>query len=201
MHNIIKSEKDFDEIIIENKDYIYPALFYAAGLILGSFCFELINNTALSKLIELVLKVSESSFASVFLNRFFLYFSVYVICVLLGMCLIGFPFINLVPFLIGCELAIKIAYFYVSFNMKGAGFSLLMIIPEGAAVAAVLIYAIQTSASLSKNIFEIAAKGNDGYKIEIKYYLKKYIIYGLVVAAISLVNALASFLIGSIIKI
>ena len=187
-------------IIIENKDYIYPSLFYIAGLLLGSFCFKIINNTAFAKLIETVYKNSTTGFSAVLLNRFYLYFSIYAICVLLGLCLIGYPLINIVPALMGAEIALKTAYYYVNFGVKGVGFAMLMIIPEGAAVSTVLIYAIKTSASLSRKIYEITAKGTSG-QIEIKLYLKKYLLYGLIIALTALFNALASFLLGAIIKL
>ena len=192
---------DLPELIIENKEFIYSALFYISGLILGAFIYKVINNTALSKLIELIFKSTAQTFVSVFLNRFFLYFSIYVLCVLLGMCLIGFPLLNAVPLLIGTELAIKISYFYVNYKLKGIGFSLLMIIPEGAAFTTVLIYAIKTSTKLSRKIYEITANKTPSYSIEIKEYYKKYIVYGLIITLISFINALASFLIGAIIKI
>ena len=193
-------KKSISSLIIENKEYIYPALFYIAGLLLGSMLFKTINNTALSKLIELVINSSEMAFGAVFLNRISLYFSIYSLCVLLGMCLIGFPIINLIPLLTGCELALKIAYYYVIFKAKGVGFSLLMLVPEGAAIATVLIYSIKTSRNLSKNIYEIAAKGTTN-QIQIKSYLKKYLIYALIVALIALFNALTAYLLSSIIKI
>jgi len=199
MDEIIE-KKSIGEILIENKEYIYPALFYVAGLFLGSFCIDIINNTAFSKLIELIFKSSSSAFFAVFLNRFSLYFSVYALCVMLGMCLIGFPLINIVPLLIGCEISLKTAYYYTNFGVKGVGFSLLMIIPEGAAIATVLIYSIKNSINLSRELYEIAAKGNSE-KIDIKQYMKKYLVYGLIVTLISLLNALASFLLGAIIKI
>ena len=191
---------EIGKLLIDNKEYIYPALFYVAGLLLGSLIFNTINNTALSKLIEIVLKNSGSDFLAVFLNRFAIYLSIYALCVLLGMCLIGFPVINLVPLLLGCEIAIKIAYYYINFSVKGIGFSMLMIIPEGAAIATVIIYAIKTSTALSKNIYNIAAKGMNE-SINIKVYLKSYMINALIVVLIALMNALASFLLGAIIKI
>ena len=196
----IKDYKSISQLIIEEKDYIYSSLFYIAGLLLGTLLFKTINNSALTKLIELIFKNTETNFASVFLNRFFLYFSIYAVCVLLGMCLIGFPLLNAVPLIIGSELAIKITYFYVNYKFKGLGFSLLMIIPEGAAVTTVLIHAIKTSKNLSKNIYDISSNKTQN-AIDIKEYLRKYVLYSLIITLISLINALASFLIGSIIKI
>ena len=189
-----------EELIIDNKEYIYPALFYMAGLFLGSYSFSLINNSAVSRLIEKIFSSSSDSLYVFFINRFSLYFSVYLVCVLLGMCLIGFPIINIIPFLTGCEIAIKTAYYYVNSGFKGVGFALLMIIPEGAAIATVLIHAIKTSSLLSKSIFDVAGKGKCE-RIEIKAYLKEYLFYGVIVALIAFFNSLASFLLNSIIKI
>ena len=192
-------KKNFVETLVENREFIYPALFYIAGLLLGAFSFKIINNTALSKLIELALKSSSSDFSAVFFNRFSLYISLYALCVLLGMCLIGFPLINAVPLLLGTEIAIKTAYCYISYSVKGVGYSLLMIIPQGAAVVTVLIYAIKTSTALSRSIYVIAAKGSLE-RVDIRHYLKKYLIYGFIIALISLLNAAAVFLIGGIVK-
>ncbi|MBR4241779.1 MAG: hypothetical protein IKR97_06115, partial [Eubacterium sp.] len=95
----------------------------------------------------------------------------------------------------------KTAYYYVNYSYKGIGFSLLMIIPESAAVATVLIYAIKTSNELSQTIFDIAAKNNQTKEVEIRYYLKQYLIFGLIVSLIALINALIIYLLSGIIKI
>ena len=149
---------------------------------------------------ELVLKSSSADFTAVFFNRFSLYISLYALCVLLGMCMLGFPLINSVPLLLGIEIAIKTAYCYVHYSVKGAAFSLLMIIPQGAAVVTVLIYAIKTSTALSRSIYEIAARGSLE-RVDIRHYLKHYLIYGFYIALISLFNAAAVFLIGGIVKL
>jgi len=196
----VQTDKSLSEIIVENKDIIYPSLFYIAGLILGTLCFKTVENTAVAKLIGAIYNTETAAFSTLFLNRFALYFSLYVICVFLGMCLIGFPFINAIPFLIGCEIAIKIAYYYVKHGVKGFGFSLLMIIPQGAAVVTIIIYSITTSIALSKSIYDIAAKGST-VRIEMKSYIKKYMIYAALIALISLLNAFLSFFVGALVKI
>ena len=187
--------------IIENKEYIYPLMFYAAGLIIASFGYRLISNSAISSLIQNIFSNKQSEFVAMFLNRFSVYMSLYAVCVFLGMCLVGFPFINVIMTIIGAELAIKTAFYYINFSAKGIGFALLMIIPEGAAIGTVLIYAIKTSNELSRQIFEIAAKNNTSEAVEIKYFLKKYIIFALIVLLITLVNALASYYFSGIISI
>ena len=187
--------------IIDNKEYIYPLMFYAAGLIIASFGYRIISNSAISALIQNVFSNKQAQFVSLFLNRFSVYMSLYVVCVFLGMCLVGFPFINVIMTIIGAELAIKTAYYYINYSAKGIGFALLMIIPEGAAIGTVLIFAIKTSNELSRQIFEIAAKNNNSGAVEIKYFLKKYIVFALIVLLITLVNALVSYFLSGIISI
>ncbi|MBE6742026.1 MAG: hypothetical protein E7570_06960 [Ruminococcaceae bacterium] len=196
----VKLDKSISEIIVDNKDIIYPSLFYIAGLILGTLCFKTIENSAVTKLIGAIYSNEASTFLSLFLNRFSLYFTLYVLCVFLGMCLIGFPFINAIPFLIGCEIAIKISYYYVKFGIKGFGFSILMIIPQGAAVVTIIIFAITTSIKLSKSIYDIAAKGSIE-RIELKKYVKNYLIYASMIGLISLLNAFISFFVGALVKL
>lgn len=200
-----KTEKpafSLSELVIDNRELIYPFLFYIAGLILGSFFFTNINNSRLSELMETVFKLTESSFDSLFLNKFCVYFSLFTITVLLGLCLIGFPFINIIPFLSGIEIALRTSFYYVNYSAKGIGYAVLMIIPESAAFIAVLLYTIKTSTMLSKSIYNITTKKTDMTEdLDLKSYLKSFLIYGAIVVIISLVNALAAYLLESLITL
>lgn len=202
---IIKDENEkqsFADIIIKNREFIYPALFYLAGLILGSFFFTYINKTNLAEIIESVFKLSTDDFYTFFLNKFCVYFSLFTITVLLGLCLVGFPFINIIPLFSGMEIALKISYYYVNFSVKGIGYALLMIIPESACFITVLIYTIKTSSALSRYIYSVTTKKSDMNKdINLKSYLKNFLIYAIIVVAISVINALATYLLSSIITI
>jgi len=197
---IIKDNSKFLRSITDSSDYIYAVLFYVAGLLIGSLCYHFVNSTAMTKVMQSAFEKTGATFEAVFLNRFCLYFSVFTVTVMLGMCLIGFPFINIIPLLTGTEIALKTAYFYVNYSVKGIGYSLLMIIPEGAAFATVLIFTIRISMNLSKNIYTLTS-GHEGDRVDIKYFLKKYLLYGAIVAAIALVNALAAFLLSAIISL
>lgn len=197
-----KPKQSIGEIIIDNKELIYPFLFYIAGLILGSFFFTNINNTKLSALMQAAFKLNESGFDSIFLNKFCVYFSLFTVTVLLGLCLIGFPFINIIPFLSGIEIALRTSFYYVNYSVKGIGYALLIIIPESAAFIAVLLYTIKTSTLLSKNIYNITTKKTDMTEdLNLKSYLKSFLIYGAIVVIISLVNALATYLLESLITL
>jgi hypothetical protein len=198
--NVNKSS--FFENVINNKELIYPLLFYIAGLILGSFLFSEVNDSKFSDVMKSVFVVSQNEFNSIFINKFCVYFSLYVVTVLLGLCLIGFPFVNIIPLLTGIEVALKISYYYINYSAKGIGYSILMIIPETAVYIAVLIYTIKTSSSLSKRIYEITTKKSDmTEELNLKSYLKLFLLYGVIVLIISLINALATYLLNSIVSL
>jgi stage II sporulation protein M len=194
-----KEKKGLISTLIDNKEYIYPILFYLAGLIIGSIFYSNIN---LNDVFSALFQLNSENFLSLFINRFSIYISIFALTVLLGMCLIGFPFINLVPLFCGIEIGIKISYYYVTYSVKGIGYSLLMIIPESAIFLAVLVFTIKSSNELSKSIYDATTKKSDMTKeINLKSYLKKFLLYGVIVAGISSINALASYLLGSIINI
>ena len=194
------NERSLTEMIVENKDYIYPALFYIAGLLLGAFLFTYSN--PLSEMMKSLFSVSATNATSLFFNRFSVYISVYSLTVLLGMCLIGFPFINAIPFFAGVEIAMKVAYYYVNFSIKGIGYSLLMVIPESAAFITILIFTIKTSLALSKNIYNAAIKKSDtSEELNFKTYLKSFVLYAFIIAGIALINTAATYLLSAIIQI
>lgn len=193
--------ESFIDILISNKDYVYPCIFYSCGLLIGTFFYSNIDTDLIKKVIE-ALSSASSQYLQLFINRFCVYFSIFVIVVLLGMCLIGFPFVNIVPLVIGIEAGIKISYYYVVYGAKGVGYSVLMIVPEITALITVLVFTIKNSNELSKMIYDAATKKSDMTdEVNLKSYLKSFLIYGLIVLVISALNALVEFLLQSIIKI
>ncbi len=186
--------------ILDNKEFIYPSIFYVAGLFLGSFLCTYSN--PLSEIMKNIISTTYSDYLSLFLNRFSVYISVYSVTVLFGLCLIGFPFINVIPFLTGVEIGLKVAFYYTNYPLKGIGYSLLMVIPESAAFVTFILLSIKTSASLSKGIYLIAVKKEDTtQEINLKSYLKTYMLYAFYIAVIAAVNALAAYLLNPIIQI
>jgi hypothetical protein len=102
----------------------------------------------------------------------------------------------------GFVISLKTAFYYVNYSVKGIGYSLLIIIPECSALIVILLYTIKTSSKLSKNIYNLTAKKSDmTEEINLKSYLKSFLLYGLIVTIISLANALAIYLLSSIIAI
>ena len=199
---IKKTDKEINlySFFENNQQIIYSLLIYAAGVILGSVIFKTADSTPLKALIEKALSIKVNDFTSLFFNRLGLYFSVFSATVLLGMCLIGYPLIWLVPAFTGFIIAFKVTYYYLNFEVKGIGYSLLMVIPEGAALTTILIFTIINASELSRLIFRETLKNKDMTReINLKSYLKKFLLYSGLIVIIALINALIIYLINSLI--
>ena len=193
-------DKSPGQLLLENREYIAPVLFYLSGLFIGTFLYH--ADSPLSALLEKFGALNDSPLLTLFINRFALYIAVYALTVLLGMCLIGFPFINLVPLFTGVAVALRASYFYVAYPVKGIGYTLLMLAPESAAFVTVLVFAIQKSRALSRSIFALTVKKEDmPGSFALSAYLKSFALYIPVIAFIALVNAAAVYLLGAIVKI
>jgi hypothetical protein len=102
----------------------------------------------------------------------------------------------------GFEIALKVSFYYTNYSVKGIGYAVLMIIPESAALITVLLFTIKTSLELSKKIYNITSKKTDMLEeVNLKTYLKSFLIYGILITIIVAGNSLISYLLNSIISI
>lgn len=197
----IQEKTNYFQIIIENREYIFPGIFYICGLLIGTVFYGNIESSIVAKIIDLTTE-NNNEYFTIFINLFCSYFSVYVITVLLGLCLIGFPFVNVLPLVVGVITGIKLSHYYVTYSVKGIGYSLLMIIPEITALVTVLLFTIKCSNELSKYIYDATTKKIDTIQeFNLKSYLKSFLLYGFFVVIIAIVNAVLQYLLQSIIQI
>lgn len=197
---VSKQKFDFEDFVESNRQFIYLLLIYIAGVLAGSLLFRSLELSKFSNFLSDFLTIKSDSLLSVVIDRLSVYLLVYTVTILLGLCIIGFPIINAVPFLCGFEIALKIAFYYNMYSLKGIGYSLLMIVPEASAFMVILFFTIASSKELSKNIFDISLQKNTEKQLILKDYLKSFLIYGAGITAISFVNSLIIFLLNSIIK-
>ncbi len=182
-----KSDKSLYDIFVENKSVLYGILFYAAGLLCGAFLYQKCQTDELN---ELITVNSSGDFINLFINNLGFYFLVFAATVVLGLCLVGFPFIYFVSLIIGVYAGIKVAYYCINYTAKGFGYSLLMIAPFMCSFLTVIIYTISLSSDLSKGIYNITVNKNEkNEKIAYGAYIKKYALYALELIAVSLLNA------------
>ncbi len=194
----IKERPDIFELFSKYKSYIYTIIFYAVGLLCGSFVYQKCQNEVLNKL----LSSSNEEFLQLFLNNLSLYMLVFALSVLLGICLVGFPFINIIPLFIGFEAGMKIAFYYINHGIKGAGYSFLMLAPFISLLMTVLTFTASMSYGISKRIYDITVKkSEDTEDFNYKAYLKKYLIYAGFIVLVSLINAAVSTFLQGIISI
>ena len=192
-------KKSIYEIFSENKTVIYSIIFFAAGLLCGALIYKKCRTEALDEMIK---SAVSNEFLNLFINNLGFYFFVFALTVLLGICLIGFPLINIVPFLIGFQAGLEIAYYYLNYSVKGFGYSLLMIAPFICTFLTVIMYTISLSSDLSRKIYNITLNKDIGCeKINYKSYMKKYALYALLIVVVALINSGVTSALSGIISI
>lgn len=192
-------KKSIYEIFSENKTVIYSIIFFAAGLLCGALIYKKCRTEALDEMIK---SAVSNEFLNLFINNLGFYFFVFALTVLLGICLIGFPLINIVPFLIGFQAGLEIAYYYLNYSVKGFGYSLLMIAPFICTFLTVIMYTISLSSDLSRKIYNITLNKDIGCeKINYKSYMKKYALYALLIVVVALINSYVTSALSGIISI
>lgn len=192
-------KKSIYEIFSENKTVIYSIIFFTAGLLCGALIYKKCRTEALDEMIK---SAVSNEFLNLFINNLGFYFFVFALTVLLGICLIGFPLINIVPFLIGFQAGLEIAYYYLNYSVKGFGYSLLMIAPFICTFLTVIMYTISLSSDLSRKIYNITLNKDIGCeKINYKSYMKKYALYALLIVVVALINSGVTSALSGIISI
>lgn len=194
-------ENKFSFNFTENKSYIYTAVFYLCGLIIGSVLYKNSSSETLNSLIT----SKNGEFLQLFINNFCLYFSIFLVTVFLGFCLIGFPIINTVPIICGLVIGMKISYYYINHSAKGIGYCLIMIIPTAAILLSVVAFTIKTSSDMSKSLFNLSVKKNDEIESEngfdYRSNIKKYLIFGVVIVLTALFDAGMTCIFSTVITI
>lgn len=189
------------EIAEENASFIYSTLFYIAGLLAGSLLFKTLGLAKYDEIFKAFLLENADKFLSVFLEKLAIYLIIYVVTILIGLCIIGFPIINIIPLLCGFEIALKLCYYYNLYNSKGIGYSLLMIVPQAAAFITVLFFTIEQAKLFSKTIFDAATNKINSSELVLTSYLKSFLINAVIVLVITSINSLLIYLFNSIISI
>lgn len=184
---IRKEKKSLYEIFTEYKTVIYSSVFFAAGLLCGALLYKNCRTDALDEIIK---TAAGNDFLNLFINNLGFYFLVFALTVLLGICLVGFPIINAVPLIIGVQAGLEIAYYYLNFGFKGFGYCILMIAPFVSSFLTVIVYTVSLSSELSKKIYDLTiGKKDTAEKIEYKKYMKKYLLYAIMIVIVALVNS------------
>lgn len=197
----IKTKKERKKISIDfdfekDKYLIYSAVFYICGLILGSSFYE----AATSETLDKILKPQSVTLINLFLSNMCLYLSIFLIIIFLGLCLIGYPIMNLIPAVLGFEYGMKISYFLINYSTKGIGYIILMIVPFYTVFSTIIIYTLRISAEMSKTLMHLTKEGS-GPTFTIKPFIRNYAIAAAVIIAASFFSAGVTVLLFNVVTI
>lgn len=202
MENIkIKKHTDYSKLIEENKHYIIISVIYILGLIAGTLIYKNLDTDALNKTLEKLLLSKDNTFLSIFVQKIITYLCVYILVVVFALSVIGYPAINIIPFLCGFEIAVKLSYYYTLYNVKGLGYSLLLNAPEISAFMLIIIFTVNQAGELSKKIFRSTFMKEQSEINNASHYLKIFCIYILEIICVATVNSLVEYLLSSIITL
>lgn len=188
------STKIFD--FSENKFALYSFLFYGFGLFIGTYFYKISKNT---KIDDLIL-VKDNTFGVMFATKFCVYFSIFMIVAFLGFCIISYPIINIFPLMIGVFNGIKIGYYFLTYQAKGIGYTLIMIVPYTALFITVISFVINNSTSLSRDIRALT-KGERELKIDLAPYIKEYLILAMIITSVALIDCSLTKLLVNVVTI
>lgn len=202
MENIkIKKHTDYSKLIEENKHYIIITVIYILGLITGTLIYKNLDTDALNKTLEKLLLSKDNTFLSIFVQKIITYLCVYIFTVVFALSVIGYPAVNIIPFLCGFEIAVKLSYYYTLYNVKGLGYSLLLNAPEISAFMLIIIFTVNQAGELSKKIFRSTFMKEQSEINNASHYLKIFCIYILEIICVATVNSLVEYLLSSIITL
>ncbi len=188
---------------INNKTLVFFTLFIC-GIIAGvhisqagsaewhTFFMSIINNVLFSQ--------SESGLFTVFIRVFLPFFSMLLMCFIIGLSGMGTPFIALVPLLIGCFFGVEITQFYINFGVSGIGGWALVFLPAYATATATLIKCCCHCVDISGEIFIFLVTGKGEGKPIFKEYLLRYAIYIVPVLLGSLITTLFYRIFGDLLN-
>lgn len=197
----IKSKTDISKTIEENKHYITITAIYILGLLVGTIVYKNLDTASINELLEKTAAVTNDSFIAVLTQKLITYLSIYLFTIVFGLSVIGYPFINIIPFLCGFEAAVKLSYYYTSYNVKGVGYSLLLNAPEISLYIVVIIFAVKKAGELSRKIFRSSFLQELEQTNPMSYYSKIFIIYTAAVLGVALINSSMEYLLKTVVTL
>lgn len=186
--------KILKEMLENSRIFILVALF-SAGIILGASAIK--NNGEMIEKIKYIISnyamqragqgIFENFINSLLVNLAFVFLSVF-----LAFSLIGYPLIMLLPFIRGAAIGAVSGYLYLEYKFMGLGYSLLMIYPSAVLCMVAMTIIFNESCEYSHNAYLKAITGRGQFeKDETKLFLIRQFVFGIIIAASSLIDALS----------
>lgn len=188
------------KLLLKYKYEIYSVVSYICGLIIGIVlyinCLDKFKN-----LFQNIFIINNISFQQAFIKTIIQYSLLFLLIVIFSYSIVGEYVLNIIPLLLGIELALKLSFYYSHYSMKGIGYSLLIIIPEASIFVLVIILSICKGITLSKGINNVLYKENATIEINLKSHFKAFILYFALLISLSLINSTLVYLLSSLITL
>lgn len=188
-------------MILNNQIVIIVFVIYVFGLIAGSICYNSIDSESVKAVTDELLAFKQKSFVDQLIDDLCLNVSLYFLTFIFGLCCIGLPAVSLMPFVIGIINSVKISYFYINYGIKGIGYTLLMILPGASLFVAVSILSASNGIEMSRVLFNAALRSGSFDRSLTLSYLKEFLFFGIATIVISVLNALLTTSLSSIIAL
>lgn len=194
-------KKKLTDMILNNQIVIIVFVIYVFGLIAGSICYNSIDSESVKAVTDELLAFKQKSFVDQLIDDLCLNVSLYFLTFIFGLCCIGLPAVSLMPFVIGIINSVKISYFYINYGIKGIGYTLLMILPGASLFVAVSILSASNGIEMSRVLFNAAFRSGSFDRSLTLSYLKEFLFFGIATIVISVLNALLTTSLSSIIAL
>lgn len=194
-------KKKLTDMILNNQIVIIVFVIYVFGLIAGSICYNSIDSESVKAVTDELLAFKQKSFVDQLIDDLCLNVSLYFLTFIFGLCCIGLPAVSLMPFVIGIINSVKISYFYINYDIKGIGYTLLMILPGASLFVAVSILSASNGIEMSRVLFNAAFRSGSFDRSLTLSYLKEFLFFGIATIVISVLNALLTTSLSSIIAL
>lgn len=194
-------KKKLTDMILNNQIVIIVFVIYVFGLIAGSICYNSIDSESVKAVTDELLAFKQKSFVDQLIDDLCLNVSLYFLTFIFGLCCIGLPAVSLMPFVIGIINSVKISYFYINYGIKGIGYTLLMILPGASLFVAVSILSASNGIEMSRVLFNAALRSGSFDRSLTLSYLKEFLFFGIATIVISVLNALLTTSLSSIIAL
>lgn len=190
-----RDTKKFSELNAE-KYKIMILLVSIIGILLGSLCFRLTENSEISKIIsENVNILNSGDLKSVFLYLLKLDLIFYLFSFFIGTSFIGSAISFLAPALKCIYIGYFSGYLYNNFELKGVLFCLILLYPCFVITTTSLIFASNENVYMSQYIYKAITEKTSTDNISVRLYLLRYLLLFVInIASITVTSLLISFI-------
>lgn len=202
-YSLLYSNKKFKELLIENYKIIIVVIVIALGFIYSLLSYQNASdsNNAIFNLLSSQKEIKATqTFLDCFLNSITTYSIYFGATFLFGMCALGLPVLILTPFIYGLQIGYQVMYFYTEYQVKGVGYTALIVAPIAIAFGIVLIFALNEALRMSWDIFSAIQDGTRP-RITINVFIKRFMVFAFAIVMSTLLFSLINVGISKLITL